>query len=172
LGGNTKNAYFLKFVSAATGGTVINYSDRFTISGMTGTFSAAVQAGLEDVSGTSGPADENNIATAAPPAATATIGADAYDTPWTLQSGSIRYAPMAPIAPTKITAKNASPQHPTSAYTVFKKLAGSPNAIQTITNPATFEAQSREATVKALFLVPVLVLTCPGRGGWDAFGCC
>ncbi|KIV82336.1 hypothetical protein PV11_04455 [Exophiala sideris] len=148
LGANVENAYFLKFISAATGGTVINFSDRFTLSGMTGVFSAAVTEGLATVSGTAGPATENNIddTTAA---TTAAAGAAEYTVPYTLQSGAIRYAPMPPMAQTSITAKNASPQWPTSAYTVYKTIAGTPNAVTTNTLALTFSTSSMEATVAA-----------------------
>lgn len=150
-GGTTANAYFLKFISAATGGTVINYSDRFTLSSMTGTFPASVIAGLRTVTGTAGPADVNNInagQVAPNPAASVPAAGDPiYNTPYTMQSGTIRYAPMPPMAQTKITAKNASPQYPTSAYTVYKKIAGTPNAITTNTAPLTFSTVSIEPTV-------------------------
>ncbi|EXJ66991.1 uncharacterized protein A1O5_09637 [Cladophialophora psammophila CBS 110553] len=145
-GADVPNAYFLKFVSAATGGTVINFSDRFTLKSMTGTFPAVVQQGLRTVSGTAGPADVNNIQ--APQAGagqnTPTVGDGAYDTPYTMQTGTIRYAPMPPLAQTKITAKNASPLWPTSAYTVYQTIAGTPNAITTNTLPITFSVSSRE----------------------------
>ncbi|EXJ84936.1 hypothetical protein A1O3_05611 [Capronia epimyces CBS 606.96] len=152
LGADVTNAYFLKFISAATGGTVINYSDRFSLRSMTGTFPAAVQAGLKTVTGTAGPADVNNIqaAQAGDTQDTAPAnGASEYDVPYTLQTGSIRYAPMPPQAQTKITAKNASPQWPSSSYTVYKTIAGSPNAATTHTATVTFHTSSREATVAA-----------------------
>ncbi|KAJ9611082.1 Cell wall synthesis protein kre9 precursor [Cladophialophora chaetospira] len=150
-GADVANAYFLKFVSAATGGTVINFSDRFSLASMTGTFPAAVQQGLRGVSGTAGPADQNNIQApqAGGGAAVPAAGDGVYNTPYTLQSGTIRYAPMPPIAQSTITAKNASPQWPTSAYTVYQTIAGTPNAITTNTNPVTFSVSSVENPVAA-----------------------
>ncbi|KAJ9625381.1 Cell wall synthesis protein kre9 precursor [Knufia peltigerae] len=156
VGGNVQNAYFLKFISAATGGTVVNFSNRFSLTSMTGTFPAAVTTGLKSVTGTKGPATQNNIQSAQNPAAGAG-GADAapangnsvYSVPYTLQTGTIRYAPMPPRAPTKITAKAASPQWPTSAYTVYKSNVGTPNAVTTHTEVLTFSVSSREATVAA-----------------------
>lgn len=146
------NAYFLKFISAASGGTVINFSDRFTLKSMAGTFPAAVQQGLSSISGTAGPADQNNVGTTAAAGATATVpvGADVYNTPYTLQSGTIRYAPMPPMAQTSITAKSAAPLFPTSAYTVYPTIAGTPNAITTNTLALTFSASSRENPVRTL----------------------
>ncbi|RVX74815.1 hypothetical protein B0A52_01092 [Exophiala mesophila] len=147
-GGDDKNAYFLKFISAAAGGTVINYSDRFTLASMTGTFPASVQAGLRTVTGTAGPVDVNNVqAAAAPPLAVPSAGAAEYNVPYTLQSGSIRYAPMPTKAGTKITAKNPRMQFPTSAYTVYKKVAGPPDAESTLTAPETHTVKSVEPTI-------------------------
>jgi len=151
LGANIANAYFLKFVSAATGGTVVNFSDRFTLNSMSGTFSAAVQQGLSTVSGTTGPADQNNIQApqAGGGAATPAAGDGVYNTPYTLQSGTIRYAPMPPPAQSSITAKNPSPQWPTSAYTVYQTIAGTPNAVTTNTLPVTHVVSSVENPVAA-----------------------
>ena len=147
-----QNAYFLKFISAATGGTVINFSDRFSLTGMTGTFPAAVTAGLKTVTGTAGPATQNNVQSsqnnaAAGADAIPANGASEYSVPYTMQTATIRYAPMPPVAQTKITAKNASPQWPTSAYTVYKTNVGTPNAVTTHTEVFTFSVSSREATV-------------------------
>jgi Ser-Thr-rich glycosyl-phosphatidyl-inositol-anchored membrane family/Yeast cell wall synthesis protein KRE9/KNH1 len=150
LGADVENAYFIKVISAATGGTIINFSDRFSLTSMTGVFPATVQAGLKTVSGTKGPETVNQISSpqnAAPGAGSVAAGGAEFNTPYTLQSGSIRYAPMPPMAQTKISAKNASPRWPTSAYTVYQTNAGSPNAITTNTAPLTFSAVSHEATV-------------------------
>ena len=116
---------------------------------MTGTFSPAVTQGLRGVSGTAGPADQNNVQApqAGGGAAAPAAGDGAYDTPYNLQTATIRYAPMPPMAQTKITAKNISPQWPTSAYTVYQTIAGTPNAITTNTLPITFSASSVENPV-------------------------
>jgi hypothetical protein len=155
LGANVANAYFLKFVSAATGGTVVNFSDRFTLRSMAGTFPALITQGLRTVSGTAGPVDQNNIQApqAGGGANTPAAGDGAYDTPYTLQTNSIRYAPMPPMAQSSITAKNASPQWPTSAYTVFQTIAGTPDAITTNTLPITFAASSRENPVSSSLMI-------------------
>ena len=138
---------------------------------MDGTFPAAVTQGLKTVTGTAGPKDENNIQApqAGAGAATPAAGDGAYDTPYTLQSGTIRYAPMPPMAQTKITAKNASPQWPTSAYTVFQTIAGTPNAATTNTLPITFAASSRENPVSLPSYLSLLQreLTRLGCCGWS-----
>lgn len=43
------------------GGTVVNYSDRFALQDMTGTFSPAISAALAEVSGLSGPATNTTL---------------------------------------------------------------------------------------------------------------
>lgn len=131
---------------------MINYSPRFTLRSMTGTFPPAVIQGLRTVTGTSGPADVNNIqapqaGAGAGVSSTTTIEDSMYEVPYTMQTDSIRYAPMPPMAQTKITAKNAAPQFPTSAYTVYQKIAGLPDAVTTETKPLDFSVVSREATV-------------------------
>ena len=145
------NAYYLKMISAATGGSVTNYSDRFSINGMGGIFPAAVTAGLKTVSGTAGPPTENDIQAVQQPAAggaaTPAVAGGEYTVAYTLQTDPIRYAPMPPMAVTQIVAKGASRQWPSSAYTVFPAPAGSPNAITTNTLSQTFTAQSIENTV-------------------------
>lgn len=148
LGADTSNAYFLKMISAATGGVVINYSGRFSLASMDGSFPATVITGLKTVTGTAGPPTENDIqAPQVGGAGTVAAGAAQYGTPYTAQTGAVRYAPMPPMAQTKITAKNASPQWPTSAYTPYNAAAGSPNAISTNTAPQTFSTVSMENTV-------------------------
>lgn len=61
LGTPRVNAYFLKTISAADGGVIINYSGRFTLTSMDGILPAAVTAGLQTVNSTSGPPTENDI---------------------------------------------------------------------------------------------------------------
>jgi len=151
LGADVENAYFLKMISAATGGSVINFSDRFTISGMDGVFPSVVIAGLQTVSGTAGPPTVNDIQAVQQPAAgggTPAIAPGDYAVAYTLQTGPIRYAPMPPMPVTQISAKGQSRQWPTSAYTVYPGPAGSPNAITTNTLAQTFRASSIENTVR------------------------
>lgn len=61
LGANVRNAYFLKFVSAISGGTVVNFSDRFSLTDMNGTFPSVVNNALQSITGTAGPPDQNNV---------------------------------------------------------------------------------------------------------------
>lgn len=144
----TSSTSFLKMISAGTGGTVTNYSDRFSLSGMTGTFPATVTTGLSGLSGTNGPATENNFAAAGAKAAAAGGSVVAGATvPYTLQTGPIRYAPMQGKPGTKITAKNASPQYPTSSVTIAHTWLPTPEAVTTQTVSATYSTSSHANTV-------------------------
>lgn len=136
-------------VSTSASGQVTNYSKRFTITGMTGTFTPAIST----ITGTSGPADilpstSTTAAAAAAGAATAS-GGEQYDIAYELQTGATRYAPMASVPPTKIVATNTSPLHPTSAVTYFSTAAGDATIATTITQAQTHSISSRANTAAA-----------------------
>lgn len=132
---------------SSDGGSVINYSDRFTLSGMTGVTPEAFEEAVPG--GTSGPADppSNMIPAAADPAAVVPAEGD-YDVPFNKQSGSIRYAPMQPFPPTKITKKGKpTPLFPTSAFDIATEKMGLPSVITTVTQSQTVHAMTMENTV-------------------------
>lgn len=129
LGGPDKNAYFLKIQSVGTDGTqVINYSDRFTLSGMTGVFPPGVQAGIKKISGTDGPPSTAQDA----PAAGGGAQGD-YAVTYTAQTGLIKYAPMQIPPGTKITAKAAKAKYPTSSVSIAKTFLPTPKQTTTMT---------------------------------------
>lgn len=139
------------------GGTVTNYSDRFTLTGMTGKTTSTYQAAVQALAGsTAGPPTVNDVVPnngAAPaaqaPAASVAPAADAaeFNVPYTLQTGLTRYAPMQPVPPTKITKQNPTPQYPTSAFTIARTYLPPPIIFTTATQPQTFSVQSRENPV-------------------------
>lgn len=141
---------FLGIMSTAkTGGTITNYSTRFTLTGMTGTFPAAVIASNKDIAGTDGPAAVNQIAAANPGAGGGSIAQGAWGTPYNLQVGPTRYAPMQPIPPTKITKVDTAPLWPTSSVriaTTFLPVIGTA-IVTTLTQPQTYSAASHANTV-------------------------
>jgi len=142
---------FLKIISVATaGGTITNYSPRFSLTGMTGSFPPNVLAGLKTVSGTAGPATENNVAAANPGAGAGGPQGAGFAVPYTLQTGLTKYAPMQPQPPTKITAKNASPLWPTSSVTFAQTWLPRPSQVTTFTQSLTYSMSSRENTVRKL----------------------
>ncbi|KAK8210095.1 Cell wall synthesis protein kre9 precursor [Zalaria obscura] len=133
--------------TATAGGTVINYSDHFTITGMTGTFSTNVKTGLASLSGTAGPDTVNDVSSG--DTASAAVSGDVFTVPYYLQTGLIKYAPMQPIPPTKITAKSQSMLNPTSAFTIATTWMKQPSVTLTVTESQTFSASSIENTAAA-----------------------
>ena len=137
---------FLKMISvAAGGGTVINYSKRFSLTGMVGTFPPTVLAGLTSVSNTDGPPSQNQIAGQGN-----RPGADgSFTVPYTLQTGPTRYAPMQPQPMTKIRANQATPLWPTSSVPIAKTWLPPANGIETtMTQTNTFSVASRANDVR------------------------
>ena len=123
---------------------MINYSDRFTLKGMTGTFPAAVEAGIKDIDGTDGPKAENNINENAPTDG----GAAGGSVPYTQQDGPTKYAPMQRQPGTKITAKSPSMQYPTSSVNIAKTFLPTPKQVTTMTASGTYSVSSMENTVR------------------------
>ncbi|QDS69771.1 hypothetical protein FKW77_010287 [Venturia effusa] len=143
------NAYFLKMISvASTGGTVTNYSPRFSLSGMTGTFPANVQLGAKGVSGASGPPSDNQIAGAGGAVPAGGV-AESFSLPFAEQTGPIRYAPMQKYPPTKITAKTKTPLYATSPYTVATTYLPILQGVTTQTGSVTWSFSQYENTVAA-----------------------
>ncbi|KAK9317515.1 hypothetical protein V1522DRAFT_360715 [Lipomyces starkeyi] len=117
--------YFLQMTSLITaGGYVINYSDRFNLTGMTGTTEYAY------IDNTVGPVRQYN------PATTPT-SSNLFDVSYPYQDGwTIKYAPMQPQPGTTVTASTASRQYPTSAISaIFKTNTIQPYALSTTTQP-------------------------------------
>jgi hypothetical protein len=146
----TSDSFVKMQAVAKTGGQYITYSDRFSYSGMTGAFPAdpKIQAGLEAIDGTTGPATvDNTVKTGGNTAAPA--GDDAYEVEYTMQTGLTRYAPMQPVPLTSITAgKPKKPLFPTSSVQIAKTRLPIPKVQTTVTQSQTYSVQSRENTVR------------------------
>jgi hypothetical protein len=140
---------------AAGGGQVINYSDRFTLSAMTGTFAPDILAAIQASPGTKGPVGGAAAPPPPPPAAGAPPGGDAFAVPYNLQTGLTRYAPMQPLPPKTITATNTSPLWPTSSVPVAVTFLPIPTIQTTITQPLTYAFTSHANTVRNY--VPLLL---------------
>lgn len=141
---------FLKMISVATaGGTVINYSPRFSIAGMTGSFPANVATAIAAIQGTAGPATENNVV-----AQKKVDPNDPYAVPYTLQTGLTKYAPMQPQPPTKITAQSATPLWPTSSVVIAMTWLPRPSQVTTSTQTQTYSVSSMENTVSSSYSFP------------------
>lgn len=132
---------------AKVGGQLITYSDRFSYTGMTGTWPAAIKTALAKVSGTDGPPTDDKTTDSANPGADP-AGGD-YDVEYTMQTGLTRYAPMQPVPPTKITAKDTKPLYPTSSVNIAKTFLPIPSIQTTVTQSQTYSVSSMENTVCA-----------------------
>ncbi|KUJ19124.1 uncharacterized protein LY89DRAFT_706012 [Mollisia scopiformis] len=148
-GGATTNAYFLGMLSVASaGGTIWTYSDRFTLTGMTGSFSAAVIAANAAVVGTTGPDPVNDV-TGTSNGAASSAAAGAWGTPYNEQTGLTKYAPMQPVPPTAITATNTSPLWPTSSVVLASTFLPIASQVTTLTQANTFSVSSHANTAAA-----------------------
>ena len=138
---------YLQIISTAKdGGTVINYSPRFSITGLTGTTDEIYVKQVQELGGSSsGPATVNDVV---PKAAPVVAG---FGVPYNEQVGPTRYAPMQPVPPTKITAGNPTPLFPTSAFTIARAaLPPAQKVITTLTEPQTYSVHSIENTVRSV----------------------
>lgn len=144
-GGDIDNAYFLQIISVPKtgGGTVMNFSPRFSLSGMTGSFPAAIKTAAQGVTGTAGPNTQNAVIGAGVnQAAVAPQGS--YAVNYADQDGPTKYAPMVSQPGTKITAKTASARYPTSSVSFYKTYAPIPKQVTTQTMSQTFTVSSVE----------------------------
>lgn len=137
------------------GGTDIVYSSRFGLTGMTGTFSAAVQQGVTAAGSdtTFTPEASHELVTGGDAATATSVVPEAgvYTVPYRLQTGLIKYAPMQPMPGTKITAKTPSMLNPTSAFTIFSTYAPPASITLTVTESNTVSVSSRENPVSLQF---------------------
>jgi hypothetical protein len=116
---------------------------------MKGKFSDAVIADMKKVTGTSGPA--NVLAGTddqAAGASSAAPEASLFDVSYAMQTGATRYAPMQPVPGTKVTAKGAKPQYPTSSVPIAKTWLPIPSIQTTFTQSATHSVESRPNPVR------------------------
>jgi hypothetical protein len=129
--------------SISSGGTVTNYSPRFSIAGMTGTFPAPIQSALSSISSMNGPLRSLH----------AVGGSDAsakqvMDVAPALQGGPTLYESMQPLPPTRITRARATPQYSTSPYWIATTfLPPNSNMVTTVVQPGTWSFTPRENPV-------------------------
>jgi len=132
-----------------SGGTIVNYSSRFTLTGMTGSFVPAVFVGMQDVGANiNGPSkqfvlgqDLNNQHLF-----------DPWDIPLDQQTGPIVYAPMQSYPLTKITKSTPTPQYPPSPYSIATTMMPpNPSVSKTMTQAITWSFPQRENPVCAIY---------------------
>ncbi|BFZ60461.1 Cell wall synthesis protein kre9 precursor [Saitoella coloradoensis] len=149
--------YFIKMLQTTTDAqTVVTYSPRFKLSGMTGVFDAVVSAGLassetDTPSGTTPAALGGSSSSTAATADTSVTISLPMTFNLALQTGLTRTAPAIPWPQTKITAQttDVAPLYPTSEYTVYTTYGAIPTIVTTITSsaPYTYEVAANAASV-------------------------
>lgn len=116
---------------------------------MTGAFPDAVAQANTAVKVTTGPPNQNQVVV--PGAAPGAIDPGAWGTPYNLQTGLVRFAPMQPIPPTKITKADVNPLWPTSSVPLATTFLSKPPMTTTQTQPQTFSVQSHANTVGFMY---------------------
>lgn len=143
---------FLKMVSSGPGTSIINFSDRFTISDTTGSFSDKIK---ENVLSISDPSGQMIRAHHEREELRKRQNIGAYTIPYGQQSGLTRYAPMAKRPGTAITATVTAPQYPTSAYALATTFLAEAIIKTTLSATATYSVSSVENTVRTVFHGPL-----------------
>jgi hypothetical protein len=132
---------FLKMVSYGSDASVTNYSQRFSLVQMTGSFSDRVKNGL--VSMSEGSADHEELRKRQ--------DTGLYTVPYQDQlTGLTKYAPMAKQPGTTITAKSPVRQFPTSWFSVATTFLPEPTVQTTLTATQTFSVSSIENPVRTV----------------------
>ena len=139
-------------ISTPTTGTgqVINYSNRFTISGMEGTWpggtNGVFETGWKAVS--SSPSDVPPTTNTVGDAVVDDVGEGNFAIPYAQQMGDIKYAPMVPPPHSVITATSLAPLYAPSAWVLASEFLPTPTVTTTTTAAATFSTAQRENTVR------------------------
>lgn len=147
-------------VASGSEKSVVHLSLRFTLTHMTGSFSANVLNGIRSVLDSSSDGGElrKRQGGVGPGGAGgggaglamehALAGDDShFNIPYQLQTGPTRYAPMAERPGTAITAKTASRQYPATPYHIATTYLPKPTVSVTISAPVTYSVHSIENPV-------------------------
>lgn len=124
--------YFQIYAAFGNGGSTINYSPRFQLTGMTGPTGTLAVTVTGDV-----PAEQIQNMNAAQG-----INSQSFSIPYTEQTGRTRYAPMQTQPGPLVTATTWTMRYPTSAVTYYSTKAGSPVVYSTITPGWDYTAES------------------------------
>ncbi|KAH1529814.1 Cell wall synthesis protein kre9 precursor [Aspergillus fumigatus] len=143
VGGNEANAYFLKMVASGPEAFAINFSNRFTLSNMTGSFPPHLVDDIRSLSNSDGYAVKEELRKRGVGAAYA-----AYTVPYPLQSGPTKYAPMAkePGSTIPVKTKAPAPQFTASVYTIATTRLPPATVQATLSASATYSIVSVENT--------------------------
>lgn len=120
--------YFVQVFAKVKNGYTIHYTNRFKLTGMSGSAGSFTFPGsLFSVTGDK-PTPQIDVSSSSQ-----TINSASFTVPYTLQTGTWRFAPMQLQPGTTVTHTAYSTRHPSSAYTPFTSISPSPNVYSTIT---------------------------------------
>ncbi|OOF92305.1 hypothetical protein ASPCADRAFT_133371 [Aspergillus carbonarius ITEM 5010] len=143
VGGNDENAYFLRMVASGPEASVVNYSERFTLTNMTGAFSPPIVHGIHSAIHSLGsPINEGEEHEEL--RKRQMIGS--YTIPYPLQTGPTRYAPMAKKPGSTIPAGLPTPQFSASPYTIATTYLPAATVQVTLSASETYSVVSIENT--------------------------
>lgn len=126
---------------------MINFSPRFTLTGMKGEFPAAALAGLPVSSTKARPAINQVSEDASDVEADGEPGAEFFEVPFNEQTDPTRYAPMMGQPPNAITKTGIEPLFPTSSVIIATTFLPVATVATTITQSNTYHVSHRENTV-------------------------
>lgn len=154
-------------VASGRGKSVVNFSPRFSLSHMTGSFSPNVMDGIQSVLGSSedggelrrrqAPGAVGGPGVAAAEPTTTGVGGK-FAIPYPQQTGPTRYAPMPEKPGTTIKANSPTPQFPTSPYDIATAYLPPPTIDTTVSAPITYSTSSIENPVSTHLLLAVQIL--------------
>ncbi|RAL06234.1 putative beta-1,6-glucan biosynthesis protein (Knh1) [Aspergillus ibericus CBS 121593] len=143
VGGNDENAYFLRMVASGPEASVVNYSDRFTLTNMTGSFSPLIIHGIHSALHSPG-SSANEGEEHEELRKRQMVGS--YTIPYPLQTGPTRYAPMAKKPGSTIPAGSPTPQFSASPYTIATTYLPAATVQVTLSASETYSVVSIENT--------------------------
>ena len=157
---NLRSISYLKMISQGTsGGQLINYSQRFTITGMTGSWqSQSIEDAYTSAKGdvTKVPATANQLASNQNNPAAGGAGGPQFTVPYGMQTtGLTKYAPMQQHPPTAITKQDTSPLFPTTAFNVAQSALPTATQLTTLTASITYSYATRVNTVRFYRLIRI-----------------
>ncbi|MCJ1328013.1 hypothetical protein MMC10_004688 [Thelotrema lepadinum] len=128
--------------TATTGGQMINYSERFSLTGMTGAWqSQTIEDAWNSVKGDPSkvPAAQDQVTSNQNDPGAAGQGGPEYSVSYQFQTtGLTKYAPMQVHAPTAITKQDTAALFPTSLFIVAQTNLPVPSQLTTLTASRTY----------------------------------
>ncbi|EAW06275.1 putative beta-1,6-glucan biosynthesis protein (Knh1) [Aspergillus clavatus NRRL 1] len=140
FGGSQTNAYFLKMVSFGPEAFAINFSERFTLNNMTGSFPPQLVEDIRSLPDSEDYPVKEDLRKR--------VIQTAHTVPYALQTGPTRYAPMAkkPGSTIPAKAKTPTPQFSASLYTIATTWLPVATVHMTLSTSMTFSVVSIENT--------------------------